>query len=81
MKTCFPMFSFTLLCNFLCINFGIFSQIFMKISSKYRTKTLGKIYTILESFCLFLNLEGVDIQPQIRLLKIPDWISGFYTIN
>ena len=67
----FHMFSFTFLCKFLCIcNFGIFIWIFMKFSSKCRTKKLEMIYTILGSFSLFLNWEGADIQPQIRPKKI-----------
>ena len=43
----------------------------MKFSPKYRTKKLGIIYTILGSFCSFLNWEGAVIWPQIRPKKIP----------
>ena len=41
----------------------------MKFSPKCRTKKLGMIYTILGSFCSFLNWEGVGIRPQIVLGK------------
>ena len=44
----------------------------MKFSPKCRTKILGMIYTILGSFCSFLNREGAYIWPQIRPRKIPD---------
>ena len=44
----------------------------MKFSQKCRTEKLGVIYTILGSFCLFLNWEVADIWPQIRLRKLPD---------
>ena len=61
------MFSFTFLCQFSCVcNFGIFAWIFMKFSPICRTEKLGKIYTILGSFCSFFNWEGADIRPQIR---------------
>ena len=43
----------------------------MKFSPNCRTKKLVMIYTILGSFCSFLNWEGADIQPQIRPRKIP----------
>ena len=43
----------------------------MKFSPKCRTKILGMMYTILGSFCSFLNWEGADIRPQIRPRKIP----------
>ena len=62
------MFSFTFLCKFSWIcNFAIFASIFMKFPPKCRTKKFGMIYTILASFCSFLNWEGTDIRPQIRL--------------
>ena len=44
----------------------------MKFSLKYRINKLGMIDTILGSFCSFFNLEGADIRPQIRPMKIPD---------
>ena len=44
----------------------------MKFSPKCRTKKWGVIYTILGSFCSFLNWEGTDILPQIRLRKPPE---------
>ena len=44
----------------------------MKFSPKCRTKKYGMIYTILESFCSFLNWEGADIWPKIRPRKIPE---------
>ena len=44
----------------------------MKFSRKCRTKKLGMIYTILGSFCSFLNWEGTYIWPQIRPWKIPE---------
>ena len=43
----------------------------MKFLPKCRTKKLGKIYTILGSFCLFFNWERADIRPRIRPRKIP----------
>ena len=43
----------------------------MKFSPQCRTKKLGMIYTILGSFCSFLNWEGTDIWPKIRPRKIP----------
>ena len=46
----------------------------MKFSPKCRTKKLGMIYTILGSFCSFLNWEGADIWPRIRPRKIPGLI-------
>ena len=59
------MFSFTFLCKCSCIcNFAIFVQIFMKFSPKCRTKKLGIIYTILGSFCSFLNWKGPKIRPR-----------------
>ena len=59
------MFSFTFLCKFSWIcNFIIFDRIFMKFSPKCRTKKLGMIYSILISFCSFLNWEGADIRPR-----------------
>ena len=42
------------------------------------------IYTILGSFCLFLNWEGAYIRPQIRLRKIPErehWDSFCYSVR
>ena len=44
----------------------------MKFSPKCRTKKLGMIYTVLRSFCSFLNWEGAIIQPQIEPRKIPE---------
>ena len=65
-------FSFTFLCKFSWIcNFAIFARIFKKFPPKCRTKKLGMIYTILGSFCSFLNWEVADIRPQIRPRKIP----------
>ena len=52
------------------VNFGIFDRIFMKFSAKCRTKNLGMIFTILGSFCSFLNWEGAVIRPKIRPRKI-----------
>ena len=43
----------------------------MKCSPKCRTKKLGMIYTILGSFCSFLNWKWTIVQPQIRPRKIP----------
>ena len=64
------MFSFTFLSKFSYIcNFAIFVGIFMKFSTNCRTKKLEMIYTILGSFCSFINWEGVDIRPQIRPRK------------
>ena len=66
MKTCFIhifMQIFMLLCYF-CF------RIFMKFSSKCRTKKLGMIYTIFGSFCLFYNWDGANIRPKIRPRKI-----------
>ena len=61
------MLSFTFLCNFSRIcNFAVFVWIFMKFLLKCRTKKLGMVYTILGSFCSFLNWEGAYIRPQIR---------------
>ena len=50
----------------------------MKFSPKCRTKKLGMIYTILESFCSFSNWDGADIRPQIRPRKIPVFVLIFY---
>ena len=50
-------------------NFGIFVRIFMNFSPKCRTKKLGMKYTILGSFCSFLNWEWADIRPKIRPRK------------
>ena len=50
--------------------FAIFVQIRMKFPLKCRTKKLGMLYTILGSFCSFLNWKRADISPQIRLRKI-----------
>ena len=49
---------------------------FMKCSPKCRSKKLGMIYSILESFCSFLNWEGADIRHQIRPRKIPVVYKG-----
>ena len=43
----------------------------MKFAPKCRNKKLGMIYTILGSFCSFLNWIGAIIRPQIRPRKIP----------
>ena len=43
----------------------------MKFPTKFRTKILRMLYTILGSFCSFLNWKRADIWPQIRLRKIP----------
>ena len=60
----------------------------MKFSPKCRTKKLGMIYTILGSFCPFLNWEGVDIRPKSGLrkslkfekrLNVIVMISGYFT--
>ena len=68
------MFSFTFLCKFSCIfHFAIFVQIFMKFSPKCRTKKLGKIYTVLGSFCSFFHWLRADIRSQIR----PRKMAGF----
>ena len=59
-------FSFTFLCNISCNGyFAIFVRTFMKFSPRSRTKKLGIIYTILESFYSFLNMEGADLLPPI----------------
>ena len=50
----------------------------MKFSSNCRTKILGVIYTILGSFCSFLNWEGAVIGPQIMPRKIPDWAISIW---
>ena len=44
----------------------------MKFSPKCRIEQLEMIYTLLGSFCYFLNWERADVQPQIR----PRQISG-----
>ena len=62
---------------FMHLNFAIFVQIFMKFSPKCRAKQLGMIYTILGSFCSYLNWEGADIRPQFRPRKIPACPFGF----
>ena len=36
----------------------------MKFSPKCRSIKLGMIYTILGSFCSFLNRVGADVRPQ-----------------
>ena len=41
----------------------------MKFSPKSRTKKLGIIYTILGSFCSFLNWEGLIFGPKSGLGK------------
>ena len=51
----------------------------MKLSPKCRTKKMGMSYTILGSFCSFLNWEGVYIWPQIRPRKIPEAVM--YTLD
>ena len=43
----------------------------MEFSPKCRTKKLGMIYTILESFYHFL-IGKADIQPEIRPMRIPE---------
>ena len=43
----------------------------MKISPSYETKELGMLFTILRSFCSYLELEVADIQPKNRPMKIP----------
>ena len=58
-------------------NFRIFLRIFMKFSAKFRTKKMRIIYTILSSFCSFLNWEGADMGPQIRPRKIPDYYIDY----
>ena len=67
------MFSLIFLCNFSCIcNFGIFVWIFMRFSPECRTKKLGMIimiYTILGSFCSFLNGKGPILGPKSGLGK------------
>ena len=52
-------------------NFAIFGLIFVKFSSKCRAKELGMLFTILGSFCSYLDWEVADIQPQNRPRKIP----------
>ena len=72
------MFSFTFLCKFSCIlTLLFFVRIFMIFLPKCRTKRSGMIYTILESFCLFLNWERADIWPQIMSRKIPESVKWF----
>ena len=44
-----------------------FHEIFIKL---YSAKRLGMLFTILRSFCSFLDWEGTDTQPQIRPRKI-----------
>ena len=44
--------------NFHASETSIFDWIFMKFSSKCRTKKLGMIHSILGSVCSFLNSEG-----------------------
>ena len=43
----------------------------MKVSPNCRTRKSGMICTILESFCSFLDWEGVEIRPKIWSRKIP----------
>ena len=68
MKTCFHSHFYA---NFHGSVTAIFVLVFMKFSPKCRTKKFGMIYSILGNFCLFVNWEGADIRPQIRLRKIP----------
>ena len=42
----------------------------MNFFQKCKTKKLGMIYTILGSFCLFLNWERAEIRPEIRSTKM-----------
>ena len=44
-------------------------RIFTKFSPKCRTKKLGMIFTILGSFCSFLNWEGPMFGPKSSLRK------------
>ena len=52
-------------------NFANFGPIFMKFSPNCRAKVLGMLYTILGSFCSFLDWEGGDIRPPNMPRKIP----------
>ena len=65
MKTCFHSHFYA---NF---HASVTFLFVFRFSPKCTTKQLGMIYTILGSFCLFLNWEGADIRPQIRPRKIP----------
>ena len=59
-------------------DFAIFGLIFMTFSTKYRSKALGMLFTIiLESFCSILFWEGANVQNQIRPRKIPDVCDRF----
>ena len=49
----------------------LFYSDFHKFSPKCITKKLWMMYTILWSFCSFLNWWGTNIQPKIRLRKTP----------
>ena len=49
----------------------------MKFSPKCRTKKSGMIYTILGSFCSFLNCERAVILPQIKPRNIPVIATNF----
>ena len=57
----------------------------MKFPLKCRTKKLGMIYTILGSFCSFLNWEGADYCPKSglgkSLYKLSDIIDSSFKIN
>ena len=46
----------------------------MKFSPKCRTMKLVMIYTILASFCLFMNWEEAHVLPQIRPRKILEYV-------
>ena len=71
--------------TFIHCNFAILVRIFMKFSTKCRTKKLRMTYTILGSFCSFWNWEGTDIQSQIRPRKIPvsivSTVTNSYSTN
>ena len=73
MKTCFHSHFYA---NFHASVALLFWLDFHKISPKCRAKTLVMIYTILGSFCSFFNCGGIDIRPQIRPRKIPDYFRN-----
>ena len=52
-------------------NFAYFGHIFRKFSPKCKAYILGVLFTILGSFCSYLDLVGANYWPQNRPRKIP----------
>ena len=57
--------------NIITCNFANFGPIFTKFAPKCKPTESGRLFTILGSFCSFLDWKGADIRPKNWPRKVP----------